>query len=146
MTNDRHSHAEQQELITDPVEKARREVENGIHQFEVMSDLIRTNIKRRDQKFSLQIRDILKLQDAALKGIHPLSGTFRNTPIVISGSSHAPPDQYSVPEEVAELCSYVNNHWDDSSAIHLGAYILWKLNWIHPFADGNGRTQCSASN
>lgn len=25
-------------------------------------------------------------------------------------------------------------------ADHLGAYVLWKLNWIHPFADGNGRT------
>jgi Fic family protein len=22
----------------------------------------------------------------------------------------------------------------------LGAYIMWRLNWIHPFADGNGRT------
>jgi Fic family protein len=24
--------------------------------------------------------------------------------------------------------------------VHLAAYVLWKLNWIHPFADGNGRT------
>lgn len=24
--------------------------------------------------------------------------------------------------------------------MHLVAYVLWKLNWIHPFADGNGRT------
>lgn len=26
------------------------------------------------------------------------------------------------------------------SAIHLAAYLFWRMNWIHPFADGNGRT------
>jgi Fic family protein len=33
---------------------------------------------------------------------------------------------------------------DDSatfdSVIHAAAYALWRLNWIHPFVDGNGRT------
>lgn len=145
MTDERHSYTQQQELITDPVEKARREIENGIRQFEVMTDLIRANIMRRNQKFSLRVKHILELQDAALKGIHPLSGTFRNTPIMIGGSNHAPPDQYAVPEEVIALCKYVNDCWDDSSAIHLAAYILWKLNWIHPFADGNGRTARAVS-
>ncbi len=24
--------------------------------------------------------------------------------------------------------------------MHLAAYVMWRLNWIHPFADGNGRT------
>jgi Fic family protein len=27
-----------------------------------------------------------------------------------------------------------------STPIHLAAYLMWRLNWIHPFADGNGRT------
>jgi Fic family protein len=30
--------------------------------------------------------------------------------------------------------------WLHTYAVHLAAYVLWKLNWIHPFADGNGRT------
>jgi Fic family protein len=34
----------------------------------------------------------------------------------------------------------VNSNWEKSTPIHLAAYIMWKLNWIHPFADGNGRT------
>lgn len=38
------------------------------------------------------------------------------------------------------MCEYVNENWKDSSAVHLCAYVLWKLNWIHPFSDGNGRT------
>jgi Fic family protein len=38
------------------------------------------------------------------------------------------------------MCQYVNVHWHEASAIHLAAYLLWRLNWIQPFADGNGRT------
>jgi Fic family protein len=38
------------------------------------------------------------------------------------------------------MCDYVNDHWNDMSGVHLCAYVLWKLNWIHPFSDGNGRT------
>jgi len=34
----------------------------------------------------------------------------------------------------------VNEHLKTANAIHLSAYVLWRLNWIHPFADGNGRT------
>ena len=45
-----------------------------------------------------------------------------------------------VPGEVEEMCDYVNENWEGTSPIHLGAYALWKLNWIHPFTDGNGRT------
>jgi Fic family protein len=38
------------------------------------------------------------------------------------------------------MCDYVNDHWNESTPIHPAAYVMWRLNWIHPFADGNGRT------
>jgi len=38
------------------------------------------------------------------------------------------------------MCDYVNDRWNESTPIHLAAYLMWRLNWIHPFADGNGRT------
>ena len=50
-----------------------------------------------------------------------------------------------VPEEVERFCDYVNDHWAKKSAIHLAAYALWRLNWIHPFTDGNGRTARAVS-
>jgi len=43
------------------------------------------------------------------------------------------------------MCEYVNENWSTKSATHLAAYILWKMNWIHPFADGNGRTSRAVS-
>lgn len=33
----------------------------------------------------------------------------------------------------------MNENWFDKTALHLSAYVLWRMNWIHPFADGNGR-------
>lgn len=39
----------------------------------------------------------------------------------------------------------MNDHWETESAIHLAAYTLWRLNWIHPFTDGNGRTARATS-
>lgn len=38
------------------------------------------------------------------------------------------------------MCSFINENRHDKSAIYLSSYVLWRLNWIHPFADGNGRT------
>jgi len=42
-------------------------------------------------------------------------------------------------------CEYVNENWGTNTAAHLAAYVLWKMNWIHPFADGNGRTARAVS-
>jgi Fic family protein len=50
-----------------------------------------------------------------------------------------------VPASVEEPCDYVNEHMADATALHLAAYVLWRLNWIHPFTDGNGRTARAAS-
>jgi len=141
---ERHSVAEQLELIADPDEKARREAENGIRQFNLAIEIIRTHVKDKERHFRLRSGIILRLHKAALEGIHPLAGTYRNTPVSIGGSEHTPVEAFMVAEEVEHLCEYVNENWD-KSAVHLAAYVLWRLNWIHPFADGNGRTARTVS-
>lgn len=140
MSGDRHSIAETPLVVTDPEEIARREAENGIRQFNLAVEMIRSFVKEPERPFKLRSHMILQLQKAALEGLHPLAGTYRNTPVKIGGSGHQPPEAAFVSEEVEHLCQYVNENWDRSSAVHLAAYILWKLNWIHPFSDGNGRT------
>jgi Fic family protein len=37
------------------------------------------------------------------------------------------------------MCEYLNTKWD-APPIHLAAYTMWRVNWIHPFFGGNGRT------
>lgn len=41
---------------------------------------------------------------------------------------------------VQEMCDYINDNWHEKSAFHLAGFAMWRLNWIHPFPDGNGRT------
>jgi Fic family protein len=144
VAGDRHSIADTPLVLTDPDEIARREAENGIRQFNLALEIIRSFVKETERPFKFRSSIILQLHKAALDGLHPLAGTYRNTPVKIGGSGHTPPEAAFVSEEVEHLCQYVNENWV-RSAIHLGSYILWKLNWIHPFSDGNGRTARVAS-
>jgi Fic family protein len=36
--------------------------------------------------------------------------------------------------------STIHENWFNLSPTALAAYGLWRLNWIHPFIEGNGRT------
>jgi hypothetical protein len=72
--------------------------------------------------------------------LRPWLMTF--APILISFSFRLDSDQSLIGSGVA---SVVNDHWTSKSAVHLAAYVLWKMNWIHPFADGNGRTARAVS-
>jgi Fic family protein len=144
VADDRHTKAEDATLLSDPDEIARREAENGLKQFSLTLEIIRSYVKDADRPFKLRAAPILQLHQVALDGLHRLAGTFRNTQVKIGGSIHQPPEAAFVADEVQALCEYVNENWN-KSAIHLAAYVLWKMNWIHPFADGNGRTARAVS-
>ncbi|MCC6735099.1 MAG: Fic family protein [Bauldia sp.] len=139
MSWDRHSKAETVELIADPVKKAEREAENGVRQYKDALEIVRGSIHQASP-FKLNQAIILRLHEKALAGIHPLAGTYRNSPVEIGSSKHMPPRHTDVPDLVGEMCAHVNSLWDERGAIPLAAYVLWRMNWIHPFADGNGRT------
>lgn len=134
----RHSRASEAELISDPIAKAEAEALNGLRQFDAGRALIHTALDRGS--FKLRLSHFLGLQREALAGISSYAGNFRPAGVEIEGSKHQPPGAHLVPELVEELCDYVNDNWAEKSAIHLAAYVMWRLNWIHPFADGNGRT------
>ena len=136
---DRHSKALEAELVTDPDEKARVEARNGLQQFDAVVELIEY-FSDPEHKFKLRPSQLLHLHRIALKGLSSYAGNFRPAGIEIGGSKHEPVGAHMVPEEIEHMCDYVNDEWEKSSPIRLGAYALWKLNWIHPFTDGNGRT------
>lgn len=77
--------------------------------------------------------------------ISAYAGNWRPSEIEIGGSKHKPPAAFEVPERIEELCDYINEKWNDKSPVHLASYVMWRLNWIHPFTDGNGRTSRAAS-
>jgi Fic family protein len=134
----RDSRALEPELITDPQEKAAAEARNGLRQYDAAIATIQTAIERGS--FKLRPSLILSLQREALAGISSYAGNYRPGGVAIEGSKHEPVGAHQVAELVEDMCDYVNDRWQSSTPIHLAAYLMWRLNWIHPFADGNGRT------
>jgi Fic family protein len=59
--------------------------------------------------------------------------------VQIRGSAHKPPESRFVPGLIDEMCREANSH-EDWDAVKVSTYLLWRLNWIHPFGGGNGRT------
>jgi len=134
----RDSRALEPNLISDPQQKAEAEARNGLRQYDAGIQAVQSALERRS--FKLRMSLILALHREALAGISLFAGNFRPAGVEIEGSRHKPPGAHLVPELVEELCEYVNDRWEGATPIHLGAYAMWRLNWIHPFADGNGRT------
>ena len=136
---ERHSVAAQPSLISDPIEEAQRESENALAQFDRVLDLI-DDVVRGSRPFRLRTSTILDLHRIALDGLNTYAGNFRPADVEIGQSKHVPPKAHLVTALIDELCDYVMENFAGGNALHLCAYVMWRLNWIHPFTDGNGRT------
>jgi len=135
----RHSIAEAAALLSDPIEVAQRETENALRQFDQVLDLI-DDVVRSGSPFRLRPSLILELHRMALDGLSPYAGGYRPGSVEIGMSTHSPPPAHLVAGLMEEMCDRVNDGFASGHAIGLCAYVMWRLNWIHPFTDGNGRT------
>lgn len=115
------------------------EIQNGFRQFDYSMEAVDYFLDP-SRPFSLRPSLILEFQSLAVQGIDPSPGQFRRTPVRIEKAVHNPPPPHLVETLVTEMCDYVNNNWHEKTPFHLAAYAMWRHNWIHPFADGNGRT------
>lgn len=95
--------------------------------------------------FRLRPADLHDLNRIALEAVHESAGSTRSEDVCIGGSKHTPPVWQEVPRLVDEFCDYINEKWKENSAIFLSSYAMWKVNWIHPYLDGNGRTSRAIS-
>src|SRR5208282_3379331 len=78
---------------------------------------------------------LLDLQRLVINQIYTCAGTFRDGPVKIAGVKHEPPHHSEVSRLVDGMCRYVNQSWG-KSPVHLSAYLMWRVNWIHPFFGG----------
>jgi len=142
---ERHSQADDANLIADPIARAEKETANGLLQYDAGLRIIEDFVKQPTRPFRLRPSILLHLHRVALEGLSSFAGNYRPAGVTIGGSRHTPPGAHLVPELVENLCDYVNDQWNTATAVHLSAFVMWRLNWIHPFADGNGRTSRAAS-
>ena len=78
------------------------------------------------------------LNHVAVANISQFGGRFRREPIYVG--NHKPPHFNDVNDWMDRFISMVQENWYVWSPTELAAFGLWRLNWIHPFIEGNGRT------
>ncbi len=78
------------------------------------------------------------LNHVAVANISQFGGRFRKEPIYVG--RHVPPHFNDVDDWMDRFISTVQENWFIWSPTELAAYGLWRMNWIHPFVEGNGRT------
>ncbi len=144
MDNQRHSEAEEASLVEDETERAELEAANAVRQFDAVLDYI-DQVERDRRPFKLKNSTIQHLHQLALDGLSRYAGNWRPGAISIGLSKHTPPDRISVPTLMEDMCEWVNDNWESHTALELCSYVMWRLNWIHPFDDGNGRTSRAIS-
>jgi Fic family protein len=78
----------------------------------------------------------------AITCLHINAGEYR--PCFVKVGVHVPPEFYRVPALMDDFINVVNRSWAEVDAVVLATYVLWRLNNIHPFINGNGRTARAA--
>jgi Fic family protein len=121
--------------------KSRREMELSavLRQFDLMIELITQYAADGSEIFQLTPEIVVKIQSVLAFPGGPRSG-YRTHDVRIATNDFVPMKSEKIPGAIESMCDHINERWESSNAIELAAYTLWKLNWIHPFDDGNGRT------
>jgi Fic family protein len=123
--------------VDDPVLFARVQEQNLLRQYDLLTNCIEIGLAKGIEAFDKYT--LWSLNAAAVSNIAQFGGRFREQPIYVG--SHIPPHFKEVPALMDQLLSVVHENWDvmDHPTL-LPAYVLWRLDWIHPFIEGNGRT------
>lgn len=109
---------------------------NLIRQYDLLANCIEIGLKQGP--FALDKYVLWALNHVAVANISQFGGRFREEPIYVG--DHIPPHFDQVSELMDRFISFIHENWDNLSPTQLAAYGLWRLNWIHPFIEGNGRT------
>ena len=79
----------------------------------------------------------------AIACLHVAAGEFRPCPVYVG--KYEPPAHFRVQALMDDLVNQVNRQWETADSVVLATYVLWRINHIHPFINGNGRTARAAA-
>ncbi len=74
----------------------------------------------------------------AIVCLHSFAGEFRQCEVTVG--NHTPPYWIHVQAEMDDFVNQINIQMRSADPVLLATYALWRLNYIHPFINGNGRT------
>lgn len=125
----------------DPNLYARVQEKNLIRQYDLLTNCVEIGL--RQGHFAFDKYTLWAFNHVAVANISQFGGRFRQEPIYVG--DHIPPHYREVPELMDRFISFIHENWFFLSPTQLAAYGLWRLNWIHPFIEGNGRTARATS-
>lgn len=124
----------------DPVYQA-VEVANGNRQYNFLQTIVAASLATQRPFISSHLLKALNFQ--AIVCLHAYAGEYRPCPVKVG--VHLPPEHYRVDGLMEDFINTVNRSWENADPLVLAAYVLWRLNYIHPFINGNGRTARAAA-
>lgn len=116
------------------------EVSNGNRQYDFLRSVVGASLAMGRPFLSSHI--IKALNFHAIACLHTNAGEYR--PCDVRVGNHNPPEPYRVQALMDDFVNRVNRDWEASDPIVLATFVLWALNHIHPFINGNGRTARAA--
>src|SRR5690606_10822516 len=109
--------------------------------YDLLANCIEIGLEKGIEAFDKYM--LWELNHVAVSNIAQFGGRFREEPVYVS--DHIPPHFKDVPHLMDQFFSFVHENWTIiDQPTDLPAYALWRLNWIHPFVEGNGRTARAA--
>lgn len=69
-------------------------------------------------------------------------GAYRDIEVHVGNGEivvHQPPTYSEIPMHIEEFFGTLSKLWPNATPLELASYALWRINWIHPFKNGNGR-------
>lgn len=70
-------------------------------------------------------------------------GAYRKASVYVGAGPvviHQPPRHEDVAQHMTTTFAELTAMWHTATPVDVGAYLLWRINWVHPFLNGNGRT------
>lgn len=117
--------------------------QNLLRQYDLLSNCIEIGIQKGIESFDKYT--LWALNYVAVANIAQFGGRYREEPIYVG--NHKPPHFRDVPDLMDRFFALIHENWTNpkmDNPMLLPAYALWRLNWVHPFVEGNGRTARAA--
>lgn len=116
------------------------EVTNNIRQYSFLESIIQTSLNIGRPFLSQTVLKAINYH--AIACLHTKAGEYRPCDVVVG--KYKPPAYYRMNDLMDDFVNQVNRAWESADTITLASYVLWRLNHIHPFINGNGRTARAA--
>ena len=117
------------------------QISNGERHYGFLKSIVSTSLAMGRPFLSQTVMKAINYH--AIACLHTNAGEYR--PCDVSVGDYRPPEPYRINALMEDFVNMVNRRWDSADPVELSAFVLWRLNAIHPFINGNGRTARAAS-